>query len=227
MTGTTIDLEERIRFMGIDKDVRQALTDFAPHLEKVLPGVVDGFYEAVGNWPNLMEKFSGPDMIARARGLQIAHWKRVFSGQWDETYKASVLRIGSTHARIGLEPRWYVGGYSGSMSNLARLASDHYKYSAAKRGAVIRALTLAGMLDLELVISIYLKDSEEKAEETRLKALNEERGGVVGIFGTEIAALAQGDVTVRVLKMSSLPTSNSSRTSTRRPKPSAARSATW
>jgi methyl-accepting chemotaxis protein len=30
-------------------------------------------------------------------------------GLFDETYETSINRIGETHHRIGLDPRWYIG----------------------------------------------------------------------------------------------------------------------
>ena len=48
----------------------------------------------------------------RAKSMQEKHWGLIISAQFDESYVASVKKIGQVHNRIGLEPRWYIGGYS-------------------------------------------------------------------------------------------------------------------
>ena len=49
--------------------------------------------------------------MAAAKGAQAGHWVDR-AGQFDARYVGNIHRIGLSHARVGLEPRWYVGGYS-------------------------------------------------------------------------------------------------------------------
>jgi methyl-accepting chemotaxis protein len=33
-------------------------------------------------------------------------------GDFDDAFMKGVMAVGHAHARIGLEPRWYIGGYA-------------------------------------------------------------------------------------------------------------------
>jgi hypothetical protein len=55
---------------------------------------------------------------SHAKQMHIRHWTIIADGRFDETYEASVTKIGEVHNKLGLEPRWYVGGYNFLVSQL-------------------------------------------------------------------------------------------------------------
>src|SRR5690242_4882189 len=111
MSGSdTGDLAVRTRFVGLNADAGELLRTFWPTLEPALPGIVDLFYQHVTAVPHLKQMVG--DQIPRLKQTQMAHWRRLFSARFDQDYFASVQTIGRMHHRIGLEPRWYIGGYT-------------------------------------------------------------------------------------------------------------------
>ncbi len=50
--------------------------------------------------------------IPRLKAAQGSHWGRLFNGRFDDAYINGVRTIGLIHNKIGLEPRWYIGGYN-------------------------------------------------------------------------------------------------------------------
>jgi hypothetical protein len=46
----------------------------------------------------------------------------IATGKFDQDYIDGVTRIGKVHAKLGLEPQWYIGGYSLIMG---RTGQDH------------------------------------------------------------------------------------------------------
>src|SRR5690606_15380176 len=83
------------------------------------------------------------------------HWAKLFSGRFDADYFESVRRIGSVHNRIGLEPRWYIGGYNYILARLAELVVRRHRFSARRQADVLKAVTTAVMLDMDVAISVY------------------------------------------------------------------------
>lgn len=175
------DIRERLSFLGIDETTQAALREFLPVAETALPSVLEGFYAHLGSRPDLVGLFGrDPATVARvmahAREAQLEHWLNLFSGRFDANYVASVRRIGLTHSRIGLEPRWYVGGYTFTMNRLTDIIFDHCK-SRFRPGAgnaraerLISAVNKAVMLDMELAISIYI-DENKRRYDARLAEL--------------------------------------------------------
>jgi methyl-accepting chemotaxis protein len=147
------DRETRMRFMRISESTGKTLHDFWPLVEKALPSILDGFYIHVTGEPNLA-KLVGNQM-ARLKGAQGAHWGRLFSGRFDETYIQSVRTIGLIHNKIGLEPRWYIGGYAFVLSQLTDLAIRSNRWNSKRSSQIITAVNSAVMLDMDFAISVY------------------------------------------------------------------------
>ena len=147
------DSDARTRFMGISPATSQLLAEFWKQVEPALPPILEEFYRHVTSVPPLA-KMLGTD-IPRLKKAQSAHWERLFSGRFDDAYFAGVRTIGLVHNKIGLEPRWYIGGYNFVLSRLTSLAVRCYRWSPSKMQAVITAVNSAVMLDMDLAISVY------------------------------------------------------------------------
>jgi methyl-accepting chemotaxis protein len=143
------DRETRLRFMRISPETGLLLQRFWPSVAQVLPQVLDGFYDHAMREPNLA-RLIGTDM-PRLKRAQSAHWERLFSGRFDEAYFNGARTIGLAHNKIGLEPRWYIGGYNYVLSELGELAGKSRRSSAA----LLRAINAAVLLDMDIAISVY------------------------------------------------------------------------
>lgn len=173
---TTDSNQERLRFARIDQTCRNALTEIAPLVQAALPSILESFYSHIGQWPQVSSLFRNADIIAHAKKMQAAHWGLMLQGKFDESYFASVRRIGETHARIGLEPRWYMAGYSFVIERVIREITQTYSKKGGRPEAIAsRCNELSGafvrtaMLDMDLAISVYV----EAGEKARREALDE------------------------------------------------------
>ena len=52
-----VALNERLAFLEIDEQTRQALRDFRPHVEAHLPHVLSDFYDHISRWPQVSRMF--------------------------------------------------------------------------------------------------------------------------------------------------------------------------
>lgn len=153
MAETQIDRDGRIRFMEITPETGALLRGFWKVVEPELSTILDAFYKHVGAVPSLAKMVG--DQIPRLKAAQKAHWERLFSGRFDDAYVNGVRTIGMTHNRIGLEPRWYIGGYNLVLTRLIQLAIRTYRFSPKKLAAVAAAVNSAVMLDMDFAISVY------------------------------------------------------------------------
>jgi methyl-accepting chemotaxis protein len=168
--AVSAELADRLAFAGIGEDKRALMAAFLPKLERELPGMMDKFYANVKKWPDLAGMFVGKESMGRAAGAQASHWAKLFSGRFDDEYVASVKKIGLMHSKIGLDPRWYIGGYSfmlGLIFDLvARSQGGILGGNQVKNANLMTALNQAAMLDMDLAISCYIE--ENKASYDRL-----------------------------------------------------------
>ncbi len=109
MTDT---IQDRLDFVQIDEATGETLRELQPLLSAHLPGVLDEFYVHLRKYPEIAKMFGGDASMDRAHKAQIGHWNRILEGSFGPDYVQSVQRIGIRHNMIGLEPKWYIGGYS-------------------------------------------------------------------------------------------------------------------
>ncbi len=167
-TSTSDDREARLAFMEIDAETAPLLAAFWPIVAQNLPTLLEDFYRHVTKIPALAEMLG--TNIARLKTAQGTHWERLFSGRFDDEYFVGVRTIGTIHNRIGLEPRWYIGGYNFVLSRLTDLAITSRRWSPEKQRNLIRALNAAVMLDMDLAISVY-QDAQRNGRTQRIEGL--------------------------------------------------------
>jgi len=198
---------ERVAFMGLDDKARDALRALQPVIRKSIGPALDAFYAKVRATPETRKFFSDEKHMQAASSRQQSHWDVIARGDFDDTYVNAVRTIGQTHARIGLEPRWYIGGYAVVSEHLIRaVIEDQWpkgfmaKGDATKAGDAVSALVKAAMLDMDFAISIYLETIE--AERQRLEAQRREneacQSHMVAALGEALDRLAHGDLIGRL-----------------------------
>ena len=203
------ELSSRLSFIQMGSQARKDLNDSRELVMKTLPPLLDAFYQQLSRTPAVAHFFPTQQDAARAKKAQIEHWETISRGDFTDTYTAKVRRVGKTHARIGLDPRWYIGGYAMVLSGLAS-AVLKAKWPAwvggrAKVEQTLTALIKATLLDMDLAISVYLDESEarRRASEAEAKraeeaALKNERSLIVSSIGQALQRLANKDLTIRI-----------------------------
>jgi methyl-accepting chemotaxis protein len=184
-----IPLSERLDFYGLDRTQPAAFRSVSTALHRSIEEALDSFYAVVSSRKELAAHFDSSQSMSRAKNLQAEHWQAVFREGVDERFKERALRIGNVHARIGLEPRWYVGAYSLVLEHvitelIAPGSQKMLPWKRAQAEAVV-ALVKVALLDIDLALSGYFVDIEEKT-----------RSIVSGRLGTALEKLAKGDLTV-------------------------------
>jgi methyl-accepting chemotaxis protein len=182
---TSQDREARMRFMRIDARTGELLREFWKIVEPALPDVLEGFYRHVTQEPQLARLIG--DDIPRLKAAQGSHWARLFNGRFDDEYMQGVRRIGLLHNKIGLEPRWYIGGYNFVLSQLAVLAVSRYRWKPAHLSAILTALNCAVLLDMDIAISVYqeaMLADRQKQQDTISTAIQQFDGQMKMVLNT-------------------------------------------
>ena len=191
------DLEDRLNFMGFEPTQRNVLPAMGTMLGRLTETALTRFYQKVRQVRDLAGKFRDEGHMGSARSAQARHWQRIASGRFDREYLDSVRRIGSVHARIGLEPRWYIGAYAlvleEMLAGIAREASPWRRLTGQYRGPAPGdasvAVVKAALLDIELSVSVYFEESQA------------ERNRAVAALEDALKRLAKGDLTARLSDM--------------------------
>lgn len=198
--GKTQNIEKRLDFMQFGAESRAHLRALQPVIEREMPTALDKFYQQVRKTPETSRFFSSENHITGAKNAQVGHWGTVARGEFNEQYGENVRKIGTVHARIGLEPQWYIGGYAMVLDHLIKEAiKEHFpkgglfskpKVDADTLGRMIGGLAKAVLLDMDLAISVYIDEKDAAIQKTQDRIL-EEAKAVTEVFGEAISALAE------------------------------------
>ncbi|WFT78731.1 MULTISPECIES: globin-coupled sensor protein [unclassified Methylobacterium] len=160
-------MDGRLTFLEIDAATAAMLPRLWPAIAPELPRIMARFYDKMLRTPHLAGMIGTQQ--TRLVAAQSAHWEQLFSGRFDAGYVDSIRRIGRVHHKIGLEPRWYIGGYAFVLNALVQVLVE--RAGLLGRGGLparIAALNKAVMLDMDFAISVYqdvlLEERQRKGE---------------------------------------------------------------
>ncbi len=186
--STSTDLSSRLNFLRLDTETTNTLRELRAPLEDILPDVLRDFYAHVAKYPEIEKFFDSKERLDYASNAQFRHWKVILTGDFSPEYIKSVKTIGTVHARIGLEPQFYLAGYTFLMDealrrlgakfvNKRKLTVDYDKLHKMQ-SAFIRA----AMLDMDLAIHFF---NEVRRQEAQQKTLD-----MADLFEKEVQAVS-------------------------------------
>lgn len=202
------NVSRRLEFMQLDAAGQESIRSLKTLVDRELPKGLDKFYAQLRQSPEVKRFFSSDDHIARAKGAQAGHWVNISNGNFNEDYVNKVRTIGSVHARIGLEPQWYIGGYAIILDHLINSAVEETfpkgglfskkTMKPADFGKALASLVKAVLLDMDLAISVYIDEAEIAKQKAQAEAIEAEQKLVTDCFGKAMAAIAAKDVSYRI-----------------------------
>lgn len=202
-------IDERLKFMEMTRESCAYIRSIKTTIDRELPIALDKFYAQVRKTPQTRAFFQSEDHMKAAKGAQTGHWTNISNGDFSADYVSKVRTIGTVHARIGLEPQWYIGGYAVVLDHLIQsVIAQHMgkpgwlpgrsTMSHADLGKALGSLAKAVLLDMDLAISVYLEEAEKAKKKTQADAIAGEQALVVESFGRAIRDLAAKNLTSEV-----------------------------
>lgn len=148
------ELLSRRNFYEITQDDLERLATLRSLAERHSVQVVDSLYDLILNHPESRVFFPDDETVRRVKRLQREYFLGLFSGRCDLAYVEDRLRVGIAHERIGMAPKWYIGGYA----RYLRLLLDHVfgELAAADAQAAYRSMLKLVMFDMSLALDTYI-----------------------------------------------------------------------
>lgn len=146
-------IHDRVNFFKLSSEDYETARSVWPFVKSNLRPVLEGFYAHIKTAPHLAELVG--DRQSHLITAQERHWENLFTSGISAAYVESAQRIGLAHVRIGLDPTWYIGGYSFFLTNLIGLLQRKYRFSSGKSCKVLQSISKLIMLDMDVAISTY------------------------------------------------------------------------
>jgi methyl-accepting chemotaxis protein len=206
-TDRKAQLRDRLDFLGLGEAETRHLKAVEPLVKETIGTALDAFYQKARAHPHTAKFFASEAHIAHAKSKQASHWGVISSGRYQDDYVDGVNAIGKTHARLGLEPRWYIGGYALVLDGIIRAVIKHEmkgffqsKKIAGTLADHLSALMKAALLDMDYAISIYLQALQEERDlaETERQTIKQEQDKALGALETVLKSLSRGDLTAEL-----------------------------
>ncbi len=199
-------LAERQAFLDLNESSLKMLADMSQDIAMAMEPSLTEFYAKVAATPEVARFFSSQAHMDHAKSAQMQHWARLASGTLDHEYVDAVTAVGSAHARIGLEPRWYIGGYAILLERvIGRLVAKRGKSSFGRANfdqlaKEISVFVKASLLDMDYAISVYLDKLEEQRQkvEAEQERTRREQAAVLEELRQALEALADRDLERRM-----------------------------
>lgn len=150
-----------LRFESKDQQLLKDLFDlFSEHADEI----VDGFYSHLLKFEATRSLLTSEEVTTRLKAMQKEYLLSMVRGVYDEEYYESRLRIGRTHERIRLEPRYYLGSYGLYLSLLYPLIFEKYRGDEEKLLNTLLAFTRLIMFDAQVAMEAYIEKYHQKLE---------------------------------------------------------------
>ncbi|MFN4220935.1 MAG: protoglobin domain-containing protein [Novosphingobium meiothermophilum] len=178
----------KLKFFNIGSEDLSRFAHIAEAMRRHAPPALDALYDQIAATPETARFFGSRQMMKHARDKQIDHWAAMFGGGVDARYFESAERVGNIHARIGLEPGWYIGAYATVLERIVNAMFSGFGAFFRRRQIArsVGSMIKMALLDMEVALSSYFK-AEEAA---RIAVIDEVSGA--------LKAMASGDFATRV-----------------------------
>lgn len=154
------ELKRRRAFFEIGDEDLAALSALKPIAERHSDWIVEKLYELFLAHEGSRAFLRDPLVVARLKKLQREYFLGLFSGVCDLAYVEDRLRVGATHERIGLEPKWYCGAYSRYLRLIHQAVSNELK-DAARVLQAMNSIQKIVAFDMALAIDTYILSYNE------------------------------------------------------------------
>ena len=161
MRNQTLDIDGRLQFIGLGSADRDAIRQCGPIILAKLDDILDDLYAAIFAMPQTAAIIGDKSRVPGLKAAQEAHWRQLFAAEFDHDYAERVQAIGRAHARIGLEPRWYIGIYNFAYAQMVALLVPAFRKKPEFLARAISAFGKALMLDMEIATSVYFDEQED------------------------------------------------------------------
>jgi rsbT co-antagonist protein RsbR len=104
--------------------------------------------------------FDNPEVLKRVKILQKEYFLRLTQGNYDSKYIEERLNVGSVHASIGLDVKWYLGAYNFYVQAVGDKIFHAFKKDPQKTKDLFLSLIKLVFMDIGLAIDTYIFERE-------------------------------------------------------------------
>jgi len=168
------DISLRKEFLEFSESDISLLREIHEHIESshIDDFFTTLFYQHLRSFPELRKFIPDGATLERLKAAQSQYFRRLTAGDYGKDYILDRLRVGHSHQRIGLGPKWYTGAYRKYLSFLLPILHEVSEGDGERFMAYYDALLKVVFFDMELALDTYFhSDRQELARMANHDAL--------------------------------------------------------
>jgi len=162
-------IDVRLAYLELGKEELDLLVDLRPTLAARAAELVDAFYRHLMAFPDTAALLRDAATRERLLAQQRRYLLSLADEDVDDAYLEERRNIGRVHARIGLEPSWYLGAYGLYLTLLTPHVRAAFADDPARADRVLLALQRRLILDSQLAIEAYIERHERDLTDLNAK----------------------------------------------------------
>ncbi|MDE2439610.1 MAG: EAL domain-containing protein [Betaproteobacteria bacterium] len=171
------EIAARKAFLELTEADAGRLRSIRGRLAAAQNGFADGFYAYLRQLPELAALLPDDATVARLKAAHGRYFASLTEGDYGDSYVNDRLRVGMTHARIGLTPKWYVGAFRKYLSDMLQEVWTATGEDFGTFAPTFDALLKVVMLDLGLTLDTYIH-ADKRAIALRDRAIESSVNGI-------------------------------------------------
>jgi diguanylate cyclase (GGDEF)-like protein len=165
------ELRTRLAFLSFGEQDKKNLSEIHDVVAAHVDEIIGAFYDHLLQFDELRGILSDPILVERLKKTQRQYLLSL--GQLGDgvEYAEGRLRIGSTHERVGLKQKWYLGAYHKLFELILQRLAVRYSQDAGRLSSLVLTLNKIITLDEIFVVETYYHETRQRLEDSlhRLK----------------------------------------------------------
>ncbi|WP_313893097.1 globin-coupled sensor protein [Psychrobacillus sp.] len=153
----------QLKMIQLNKTDLAILRVLIPVLKENVISLVRKFYNNLEQEPSLGEIIRENSSVERLRTTLERHIGEMFDGTIDQQFIDKRVRIAIVHARIGLEPKWYMSAFQDLLNGFFHTVFE-LSYTSEEKQRILNAISKILNFEQQLVLETYEKKHREELE---------------------------------------------------------------
>ncbi len=192
------EVRRRRRSFGLGDAEEATLTTLGGALHPARDGFVRGFYDFLRRFDETAVLLEKPGLGDRLAQTQTAYFERLTRGGYDLDYALDRIRVGVAHQRVGLGPKWYLGGFNRYLSALVPALPAAVDGSQGWLAAV-QALVRIVFFDISLALEAYQLERRQALTTGRKDEPDLDAAWTADLTGSVVVDVDEAVDVVRIL----------------------------
>jgi signal transduction histidine kinase len=176
-----------LQYIGITEPELLILYQMRPAVDANSGRFLKTFYDHLLAFEGTRVFLKDEATIQRLLKAQRDYLLRMLDAKFDDEYYKHRCLIGTTHFKLGLDFRWYIGAYVLYLDFLKPLAHELFSKDEAQERLAQSAIRKAVLLDMSIVLEAYHEEDRNALRISQAQLLHSEKLSTIGLLSAGLA----------------------------------------